>query len=155
MKEGQKGMRNIEEIKQTSGIVIKKEGKDGFGGTVFPIEYKNGKVKIDNRIDKALHFIFSWGCGFEHLSVSTPVKTPTWEQMQKMKEIFWNNDEVCMQLHPKKEDYVDNMPYCLHIWKPIDKEIPTPPSIMVGFRKGKEKEDKILLEKYKDEMPVI
>lgn len=146
-------MRDINEIKQTSGIVIKREGRDGFGGTVFPIEYKNGKVKVINRIDKALHFIFSWGCGFEHLSVSTPVKTPTWEQMQKMKEIFWRDDEVCMQLHPKKEDYVDNMPYCLHIWKPIEKEIPTPPSIMVGFREGKEKEDKILLEKYIDEMP--
>lgn len=146
-------MRDINEIKQTSGIVIKREGRDGFGGTVFPIEYKNGKVKVINRIDKALHFIFSWGCGFEHLSVSTPVKTPTWEQMQKMKEIFWRDDEVCMQLHPKKEDYVDNMPYCLHIWKPIEKEIPTPPSIMVGFREGKEKEDKILLEKYINEMP--
>lgn len=39
-----------------------------------------------------------------------------------------------MQLHPKKEEYVNNMPYCLHIWKPIDKEIPTPPSVLVGLR---------------------
>lgn len=38
-------MKNIEEIKKTPGIVIKKEGPDGFGGSVFPIEYKNGKVK--------------------------------------------------------------------------------------------------------------
>lgn len=52
-------MRDINEIKQTSGMVIKKEGKDGFGGTVFPIEYKNGKVKIVKDIDKALHFMFS------------------------------------------------------------------------------------------------
>lgn len=70
-----------------------------------------------------------------------------------MKDIFWNNDEVCMQLHPKEEDYVDQMRYCLHIWKPIDKEIPAPPSIMVGFRKGKEEEDKELLNKWKDQMP--
>ena len=67
----------------------------------------------------------------------------------KMKEIFWKDDEVCMQLHPKKEDYVDNMRFCLHIWRPINQEIPTPPSIMVGLRKGKEKEDmKMLLELY-------
>ena len=46
-----------------------------------------------------------------------------------------------MQLHPKKEDYVNNMEYCLHIWKPINQEIPTPPSVMLGFRKGKEAED--------------
>lgn len=134
-------MKNIEEIKRTSGMVIKKEGPDGFGGTIFPIEYKKGKVKVVNDIDKALHFIFSWGCGFEHLSVSTPIKTPTWEQMCTMKDIFWSEDEVCMQLHPKKEDYVNNHSYCLHIWKPIDKEIPTPPNIMVGLREGREAED--------------
>lgn len=146
-------MRNIDEIKQTSGMVIKKEGKDGFGGTVFPIEYKNGKVKIVKDIDKALHFMFSWGCGFEHLSVSTPIQCPTWEQMCKMKDIFWRDDEVCMQLHPKKEDYVNCMDYCLHIWKPIDQEIPMPPSIMVGFRKGKETEDLLDFLTFYDEMP--
>lgn len=146
-------MRNIDEIKQTSGIVIKKEGKDGFGGTVFPIEYKNGKVKIVKDIDKALHFMFSWGCGFEHLSVSTPIQCPTWEQMCKMKDIFWRDDEVCMQLHPKKEDYVNCMQYCLHIWRPIDKEIPMPPSIMVGFREGKETEDLLDFLTFYDELP--
>lgn len=146
-------MRNIDEIKQTSGMVIKKEGKDGFGGTVFPIEYKNGKVKIVKDIDKALHFMFSWGCGFEHLSVSTPIQCPTWEQMCKMKDIFWRDDEVCMQLHPKKEDYVNCMDYCLHIWRPIDKEIPMPPSIMVGLRKGKETEDLLDFLTFYDEMP--
>lgn len=146
-------MKNIDEIKQTTGIFVKREGKDGLGGTVFPVEYQKGKVKINRDIDKALHFIFSWGCGFEHLSVSTPVKTPTWEQMCKMKEIFWKDDEVCMQLHPKKSEYVDNMSYCLHIWRPIEKEIPTPPSIMVGFRKGKEKEDLELLKELYSDMP--
>lgn len=134
-------MRDIKEIKNTVGMYIKGEGIDGFGGTVFPVYYKNGKLKVDNSLEKALHFKFSWGAGFEHLSVSTPIKTPTWEQMCRMKDIFWGDNEVCMQLHPKKEDYVNNMPYCLHIWKPIDKEIPTPPSILVGFRKGKEIED--------------
>ena len=58
-----------------------------------------------------------------------------------MKEVFWNDDEVCMQLHPKKEEYVNNHPFCLHIWKPIKQEIPIPPSIMVGIRKGHEEED--------------
>lgn len=145
-------MRDREEIKNTTGIFIKKEGKDGFGGSYYPVEYKNGKVKIKQDINKVLHFIFSTGCGFEHLSVSTPVRTPTWDEMCKMKETFWKDDEICMQLHPKKEDYVDNMRFCLHIWRPINQEIPTPPSIMVGLREGKEKEDmKMLLELY-DEM---
>lgn len=145
-------MKKIEEIKKTIGMKIKKEGADGFGGTVFPIEYKNGKVKIINDIDKALHFIFSWGCGFEHLSVSTSVKTPTWEQMCFMKDIFWNDDEICMQLHPKKEEYVNNHNYCLHIWKPINQEIPTPPSIMIGIRKNHIEEDIKKINELYDEM---
>lgn len=145
-------MRPREEIKNTTGVKIKKEGKDGFGGSVYPVEYKKGKPVISKNYDKVLHFIFSTACGFEHLSVSTPVRTPTWDEMCKMKEIFWRDDEVCMQLHPKKEDYVNNMKYCLHIWKPIDKEIPTPPSIMVGFRKGKETEDLKMLAELYDEL---
>lgn len=145
-------MRNIEEIRNTPGLVIKKEGRDGLGGTVFPIEYRKGKVKINQDIDKALHFIFSWGEEWEHLSVSTPVKTPTWEQMCKMKEIFWRDDEVCMELHPKKEEYVNNHPYCLHIWRSTGVEIPTPPSILVGIRKGKELEDVQKIKEYADRM---
>lgn len=145
-------MRDIEEIKKTSGLVIKKEGIDGLAGTVFPIEYRKGKVKVNQNIDEALHFIFSKGLEWEHLSVSTPVKTPTWEQMCKMKEIFWGDDEVCMELHPKKEEYVNMHPYCLHIWKPIGVEIPTPPSILVGIRKGKEFEDMQKIKEYANRM---
>ncbi len=145
-------MRYIEAIQRKSGLVIKKEGQDGLAGTVFPIEYKNGKVKIKQNIDEALHFIFSRGLEWEHLSVSTPVKTPTWEQMCKMKEIFWRDDEVCMELHPKKEEYVNMHPYCLHIWKPIGVEIPIPPSILVGIRRGKEQEDMQKIKEYTDKM---
>lgn len=109
-------------------------------------------MKVKKDYNNVLHFIFSNGCGFEHLSVSTPARTPTWDEMCKMKEIFWRDDEVCMQLHPKKEEYVNNHNYCLHIWKPIDKEIPTPPSILVGLRKGKALEDLQIFEELKDEM---
>ena len=132
-------MRNREEIKNRSGMQIKTEGEDGFAGTFYTnkVISKNGKVKLEN----PLNFIFSNGCGFEHLSVSTPTRCPTWDEMCIMKEVFWNDDEVCMQLHPKKEEYVNNHPFCLHIWKPIKQEIPIPPSIMVGIRTGHEEED--------------
>lgn len=123
-------MKTIEEIKATPNILIKKEGQDGIGGSYY-----------ERYSDKWLNFIFSWGAGFEHLSVSTPRKTPTWQQMCVMKDIFWNEDEICMQLHPAKKEYVNNHPYCLHIWKPIDKEIPTPPSIMVGLKDNYSIED--------------
>ena len=139
-------MKDIEEIKKTMGMKIKAEKKNGFGGSIFPIEYKNGRAKIVQDYDKVLNFMFSWACGFEHLSVSTTVKTPTWEQMCKMKDIFWNEDEVCMQLHPAKENYINNMPYCLHIWRPTNQKIPTPPNLMVGLRGNVENLEKDIAE---------
>ena len=45
-----------------AGMELKKKyGEDGFAGTIFDVNYKNGKLKIDSNIDNALHFIFSWG----------------------------------------------------------------------------------------------
>lgn len=77
---------------------------------------------------------FTQGFGWEHLSVSTRNKVPEWDIMCKLKEIFWRDDECCVEYHPKKEDYVNNMPYCLHIWKKIDEDWEMPPSILVGFK---------------------
>lgn len=138
-------MKEIDEIKKTSGLMIRGgEKKNGFGGTYNIVEYKNGKPKIKQQ----LNFMISWACGFEHLSVSTPVRCPTWNEMQMMKEIFFKDDEVCMQLHPAKENYINNMEYCLHIWRPINKEIPCPPNIMVGLRPTHIKEDVAQLIKF-------
>lgn len=123
-------MRDLEEIKKNGYLKIKKEGSDGFGGSFY-----------DKKSRCNLNFIMSWGAGFEHCSVSLPNRCPSWEQMCAIKELFWRDDETCMELHPAKENYVNNHPYCLHIWKPINKEIPLPPSIMVGFKDNYTKEE--------------
>lgn len=123
-------MKTIEEIKKTRNLFIEAETEnDGMGGHY-----------TDTRNNKRLNFIFSYQLGWEHLSVSMPSKTPTWDQMCMMKDIFWNKDEVCIEYHPREEDYVNNHPHCLHIWRPTDVEIPTPPSILVGFKDDEEKE---------------
>jgi len=78
--------------------------------------------------------IFTASLGWEHASVSQPNKTPTWDVMCRIKDIFWSEDECCVEYHPKKEDYVNMHEHCLHIWKPMFEELPTPPAIMVGFK---------------------
>ena len=59
-----------------------------------------------------------------------------------MKDIIWGEDECCVEYHPRKEDYVNNHEHCLHIWKPTEEYLPTPPSILVGFRNEAEKQAK-------------
>ncbi|HIT11388.1 MAG TPA: hypothetical protein IAB58_01220 [Candidatus Pelethosoma merdigallinarum] len=120
-------MKRIEEIKQNKYIQIVQEGRDGFGGIIY-----------DKKTRTKLNFILSWGAGWEHCSVSITdryKRCPSWEQMCFIKDSFWNDDECCVEYHPAKKDYVNNHEYCLHIWKPIDQEIPTPPSLMVGLKK--------------------
>ena len=123
-------MKNIEEIKKTPNLFIEAETKnDGMGGKYY-----------DKYTGKWLNFIFSYQMGWEHLSVSMPSRTPTWEQMCIMKDIFWNKNEACVEYHPREEDYVNNHKHCLHIWRPTNEPLPTPPSILVGFRSEEEKQ---------------
>lgn len=55
---------------------------------------------------------------WEHVSVSCADRCPTWDEMQKVKELFWRDDETVIQFHPAKAQYVNHMRYCLHLWKP-------------------------------------
>lgn len=76
--------------------------------------------------------IVSDGAGWEHVSVSLNVKrTPDWEEMCFVKEQFWDDHECVVQFHPPKSQYVNIHQYCLHLWRPKEFNIQTPPKIMV------------------------
>ncbi len=55
--------------------------------------------------------------GWEHVSVSIGSRTPTWEEMVFVKNLFWQDDETVVQFHPKKSEYVNTHKYCLHLWR--------------------------------------
>lgn len=78
--------------------------------------------------------ICSDGAGWEHVSVSLPLRCPTWEEMCYVKDLFWDEHECVMQLHPPKSEYVNNCPTCLHLWRPTSQLIPMPDSILVGVK---------------------
>jgi|SRR5690606_37281139 len=59
-----------------------------------------------------------WIGGYEHVSVSLPNRCPNWEEMCFVKDFFWEEDEMCIQIHPRKSVYVNFHSTCLHIWKP-------------------------------------
>lgn len=92
-----------------------------FGAFMLP-------PKIGNR---AVFTIASNGLGWEHVSVSirqgNKVLTPNWEEMCYVKNHFWEEEDCVIQYHPRKSDYVNNHPNVLHLWRPTDAEILTPP----------------------------
>ena len=87
--------------------------------------------------------IWSNGAGWEHVSVAPESKrlTPTWDDMCKIKDIFFNEEEAVIQIHPPKSDYVNNVPNCLHLWRCTYKDMVLPPSVLVGVRKGQSQAD--------------
>lgn len=63
--------------------------------------------------------------GWEHVSFSPyNGKMPTWDDMCKLKELFWKDEEEVIQIHPKKSEYVNMMENCLHLWRNKTMELP-------------------------------
>jgi len=77
--------------------------------------------------------IASNGMFWQHVSVSqlNSSHPPTWNVMNAVKDLFWEPEDVVMQLHPKKSDYVNIHPGVLHLWRPLKEAIPIPPVEMV------------------------
>ena len=113
-------MKNIEQIKDNDRLTIKDIGIDGgYAITILPGQ------------KRPVTIIFSWGNGWEHVSVSYPNRCCTWDEMCIIKDMFFEEDECVLQYHPPKSEYVNNHPYVLHLWKPQGEYIPRPPQYMV------------------------
>jgi hypothetical protein len=98
-----------------------------------------GAFKLFSPKDKEPLLVMSSGAdrtkndtGWEHVSVSAQFSTPTWEEMCWVKDLFWREDETVVQYHPRRSEYVDFHPYCLHLFKPIGIQLPIPPMLLVG-----------------------
>ena len=84
---------------------------------------------------KGFWCIASNGGGWDHVNVTPSSKNrktvPTWAEMCAIKDMFFDPEEAVVQYHPKKSEYVNNHPYCLHLWRPNARELPTPPMLFV------------------------
>ncbi|SCG82689.1 hypothetical protein DW1_1116 [Proteiniborus sp. DW1] len=113
-------MRDIEEIKQNKRLILQEIGIDGGYGYAYLPTSK-----------KPVAIIFSFGGGWDHVSASYSSRTPTWDEMCYIKDIFFKEDECVLQYHPPKSEYVNIHPHCLHLWRPKYDIIPKPPMYMV------------------------
>ena len=105
---------------------------DGFGA--FRIPYRRTGVTLvviatdgDYRAS-GVGAEYAW----EHVSVSLPNRCPNWLEMDFIKDIFWDATETVMQLHVPKADHRNLAETCLHLWRPLNAEIPRPPSLAVA-----------------------
>ena len=65
--------------------------------------------------------------GWDHVSVSLKHRCPTWEEMDWVKRLFWDDGDTVIQIHPPVSKHISVHPNCLHLWRPLSVEIPLPP----------------------------
>ncbi len=78
--------------------------------------------------------IVSDGEGWDHVSVSIPGadRCPTWEEMCKVKEWFFERTERVVQFHAPESEHINNHSKCLHLWRCQFQVWQSPPGWMVG-----------------------
>lgn len=103
-----------------------------------PAHGNNGAFAVTGA-KRVLWCIASDGSGWEHVSVHANDgrrdSTPAWDEMCRIKDLFWGGEDVVMELHPRASQYVNEHRHVLHLWRPIGGGIPEPPSMLVGRQK--------------------
>lgn len=66
------------------------------------------------------------GVFWDHVSVSLQNRCPNWEEMCFVKSLFFDPEDAVFQLHPPQSKWINNHPYCLHLWRPTKETIPLP-----------------------------
>jgi len=128
-------LRDWEQERAIYGLDMRLHPDRAFGGLFFVAS------RVDRRPMKVIASAYrphaadgSFNPPWNHVSVSRPKRTPTWGEMDQVKNLFFYPHETVMQLHVPAESHISNHPFCLHLWQPALMEIPRPPDLMVGVK---------------------
>lgn len=126
---GGQGMKNLHEIDQYRRLDLELRahgvvGDRGNGMFVVPLG------------EAHLCVIASNGGGWDHVSVSTEFRCPTWDEMEHVRKLVSAHGEVWVQFGVPAAEHINFHPYCLHWWRHQRREQRLPPSYMVGPTRG-------------------
>jgi hypothetical protein len=116
--------------RQYGGLMPSDDSYGNNGHFQVPLTQRSGAI-----------IMASDGKGWEHVSVhiavitdgkQTGTRTPTWDEMCIIKDLFWDKEDWVIQYHPPESQYVNRHPHTLHLWRPVDGQFPTPPKVLVG-----------------------
>jgi hypothetical protein len=65
-----------------------------------------------------------------HVSMSRPTRLPTWSDMRRVKDAFIGKERKAIQVFPPDSEYVNQHPYCLHLFCCLDGDV------LPDFRRG-------------------
>lgn len=141
--------RILDKYRVTTGVMASRPG-DPFGsfiikaGFLFGDQRRLQTIVTDGQMQGSAPE-FRW----EHVSATVlhypkgatkpRFFIPTWAEMCGLKDLFWDSDDCVIQFHPPNSDYIDVHKFVLHLWRPLDCEIPRPNSLLVGPKAGQQK----------------
>ena len=99
-------MRSITELHDNPRIVICAESTDG------------GMAKVLLTNNETVHVFFSWGAGWDRVSVSHIHHCPTKDEMCEVKGLFFRDGECVMEYHTVDEDHDPAYPRSVQLWRP-------------------------------------
>lgn len=102
-------MKTVEQIANTPNLLIVENNE--FGGIGQVEFWKFRGTVVWGRAE---------GGQYDHVSVSSPKRIPTWEELCKIKDMFFDDEEECYQVFPKKSEYVNIHKNCMHIWRNVE-----------------------------------
>lgn len=115
-------MRDLAEIARKNGGI--NEYNHDEGG-IYHMRSKSAPGVV-------LRIIASNGQGWDHVSVSTPDRCPTWDEMEQVKRFFFEDWETAVQFHVPPSEHVNYHPFCLHLFRSQRTTISRPPAHLVG-----------------------
>ena len=66
--------------------------------------------------------VYGDGRRWLHLSVSHRERVPDWDELKAVKSEFMGDRAHAVQVFPPKDQWVNDHPYCLHLWHCLDGE---------------------------------
>ena len=127
----------LESARLTHHPILKSSPADGNNGMFILESVEPGwqlAVLASDSSEPAGEGLPRWEHASVHAFKGEKQRTPKWLEMCYVKNLFWDSEDVVMQLHPRASQYVNCHPHTLHLWRPIDAVIPEPPAIFVGPR---------------------
>jgi hypothetical protein len=114
----------------------------------------NGRFLIPSTSRTMLMCVVSDGAGWEHVSVSVKIlaasqqlieaqRCPSWEEMCRIKDLFFEPEECVIQFHPRRSQYRNHHEFVLHLWRPTDAVIPEPNADFVAPKPGETVDDAV------------
>lgn len=128
-------MRNLHELDQYRT----RNGQLLVFGALSEKEEESRGTFLVTMYGKSFHVIASIdGGSLEHVSVSptSGKRCPTWDEMSRIKDLFFYPEEEVFEIHPAHSVYVNLKKNCLHLWRPLHGELKYMKDLFTKYRES-------------------